>query len=226
MTRGAAPNRIADDVHCPSTYVAGVFNRLADDIAGRHIENESIVNLPDWQSLSFRPVDGDWIHPESAAMRDYVQELDIRRGILTRRFRVQDSEGRRIAVAQRRAVSMADPYLAMLDCTVVAENWSGGLVIRSGINGRVANVGVRRYAGLSNRHLVMEAGEEIDDDIVAMDGETTQSRHPGLPRRPATGVGRRQAVQSRTQPGRRGRLHRSGHSARLARGSNAAPWRK
>ena len=175
MTRGAAPESIADDVHCPSTYVAGVFNRLGDDIAGRHIENESIVNLPDWQSLSFRPVDGDWIQPQSATIRDYVQELDIRRGILTRRFRVQDSEGRRTAVAQRRAVSMSDPYLAMLDCTVVAENWSGGLVIRSGINGRVANAGVRRYAGLSNRHLVMAAGEEIDDDIVAMDGETTQS---------------------------------------------------
>ena len=88
MTRGAAPESIADDVHCPSTYVAGVFNRLGDDIAGRHIENESIVNLPDWQSLSFRPVDGDWIQPQSAAIRDYVQELDIRRGILTRRFRV------------------------------------------------------------------------------------------------------------------------------------------
>ncbi|MGZ4619909.1 MAG: glycoside hydrolase family 65 protein, partial [Frankiaceae bacterium] len=176
MSRGAAPESVSDDVHSPSTYAAGVFNRLADDIAGRHIENESIVNLPDWQSLSIRPADGDWIHPESAAMRDYVQELDVRRGILTRRFRVHDSQGRRIAVAQRRAVSMADPYLALLDCTVVAENWSGGLVIRSGINGRVANAGVRRYAGLSNRHLVMEAGEEIDDDIVAMYGETTQSR--------------------------------------------------
>ena len=55
MTRGAAPESMSDDVHSPSTYAAGVFNRLADDIAGRHIENESIVNLPDWQSLSIRP---------------------------------------------------------------------------------------------------------------------------------------------------------------------------
>ena len=31
VTRGAAPEARADDVHYPGTYVAGVFNRLADD---------------------------------------------------------------------------------------------------------------------------------------------------------------------------------------------------
>jgi trehalose/maltose hydrolase-like predicted phosphorylase len=55
----------------------------------------------------------------------YVLELDLRRGVLTRRFIVEDPTGRRTGVAQRRLVSMADPYLAALDCTVVPENWSG-----------------------------------------------------------------------------------------------------
>ena len=48
----------------------------------------------------------------------------------------------RTAVAQRRAVSMADPYLAGPDATFVAENWSGTLIVRSGIDGRVTNGGV------------------------------------------------------------------------------------
>ena len=53
-------------------------------------------------------------------MSGYVQELDLRRGVLLRRFTVTDRQGRRTAVAQRRLVSMADPYLAGLEATFVA----------------------------------------------------------------------------------------------------------
>ncbi len=49
-TRGAAPEARAGGCHYPGTYVAGVFNRLTDEVDGRRVENESIVNLPDWQS--------------------------------------------------------------------------------------------------------------------------------------------------------------------------------
>ena len=61
VTGAAAPEARADEVHYPGTYAAGVFNRLAEEKAGRWIENESIVNLPDWQSLTFRAEDGDWV---------------------------------------------------------------------------------------------------------------------------------------------------------------------
>ena len=175
VTRGSAPEARADDVHYPGTYVAGVFNRLAEEKAGRLIENESIVNLPDWQSLTFRAEDGDWVSLATSTVDHYVQELDLRRGVLTRRFRVQDASGRRTAVAQRRFVSMADPYLACLDATFVAENWSGALLVRTGIDGRVTNSGVPRYRGLADRHLVAAPGEQMHDDIVALTAETTQS---------------------------------------------------
>ena len=175
VTRGSAPEAHADDVHYPGTYAAGVFNRLADERSGRRIENESIVNLPDWQSLTFRAEDGDWVDLATSTVHHYVQELDLHRGILTRRFRIEDAAGRRTAVAQRRAVSMADPYLACLDATFVAENWSGVLIVRSGIDGRVTNSGVPRYRGLADTHLVVAGGEQIDDDIVGLTAETTQS---------------------------------------------------
>ena len=42
-TRGAAPECDADDTHYPGTYVAGVYNRLGSEIAGRWVENESLV---------------------------------------------------------------------------------------------------------------------------------------------------------------------------------------
>ena len=108
-TRAAAPESLARNGHYPGTYAAGVFNRLADELDGVHVENESIVNLPDWQSLTFRIEDDDWLDLSAVAVTDYVQELDMRRGVLTRRFRIEDAAGRQTRVAQRRLVSMAEP---------------------------------------------------------------------------------------------------------------------
>ena len=46
-TRGAAPWADADDlVHYPGTYVHAGYNRLTTEIAGRPVENEDLVNLP------------------------------------------------------------------------------------------------------------------------------------------------------------------------------------
>jgi trehalose/maltose hydrolase-like predicted phosphorylase len=174
-TRGAAPEARADQVHYPGTYAAGIFNRLAIDVDGHAVANESMVNLPDWQSLAVRAEGGDWCDLDTMTVSGYVQELDLRRGVLTRRFHYTDAQGRRTAVAQRRLVSMADPYLAGLDCTVTAENWSGRLEVRSGLDGRVGNTGVARYRGLGDRHLHVRATEAVGDNGVALDVETTQS---------------------------------------------------
>ena len=174
-TRGAAPESRAGGCHYPGTYAAGVFNRLGADVDGHHVENESIVNLPDWQSLTMRSDGGDWVDLDTMAVSGYVQELDLRRGVLARRFTVTDGRGRRTAVAQRRLVSMADPYLAGLEATFVALNWSGRLEVRSGIDGRVRNGGVARYRELGDCHLDVQFAGAAGPGTVAVDVQTTQS---------------------------------------------------
>ncbi|SEO84239.1 glycoside hydrolase family 65 protein [Trujillonella endophytica] len=175
VTRGAAPESRADGVHYPGTYAAGVVDRCADRVDGRAVENESIVNLPDWQPLTFRIDDGDWLGDAALTAGDQVQELDLRRGVLTRRFVVTDGAGRRSRVAQRRLVSMADPMLAALDCSVVPENWSGRLTVRSALDGRVENAGVARYRGLDGRHLAFVTGGHCAG-LLTLVVETVQSR--------------------------------------------------
>ena len=44
-------------------------------------------------------------------LADYRQELDLRRAVLTRQIRFQDSEGRETEISQQRFVSMANPNL-------------------------------------------------------------------------------------------------------------------
>ena len=57
-TRGAAEETEADAIHYPGTYLAGGYNRQKTEIAGRIVENEDFVNLPNWLCLSFRAEDG------------------------------------------------------------------------------------------------------------------------------------------------------------------------
>jgi alpha,alpha-trehalase len=165
-TRGAAPETAADGVHYPGTYVAGCYNRLVSQVGGREVENEDLVNVPNWLPLTWRPQDGDWFDLRAAEVLDYRQEVDLRRGVLTRFLRARDQRGRVTLVTQRRFVHMADHHLAGLETTLVPENWSGRLLVRSALDGRVTNAGVERYRSLDGRHLhPLESGLAGEDAI-------------------------------------------------------------
>jgi trehalose/maltose hydrolase-like predicted phosphorylase len=174
-TRGAAPEADADDVHYPGAYVAGCYDRLVSRVAGREVENEDLVNVPNWLPLRLRPEGGDWLDLRTVELLAYRQELDLRRGVLTRFLRARDGEGRVTRVTQRRFVHMAHHHLAGLETTVVPENWSGRLQVRSALDGRVTTAGVARYRQLDGRHLVPLQTGEVGDDTVWLVVETRSS---------------------------------------------------
>jgi trehalose/maltose hydrolase-like predicted phosphorylase/beta-phosphoglucomutase-like phosphatase (HAD superfamily) len=175
VTRGALPEAEADGVNYPGTYVAGLYNRLQTEIAGRTVENEDLVNLPNWLPLRFRVADGPWFDVAGADILDHSLELDLREGTLTRYLRWQDPDGRRTGVVQRRFVSMKDEHLAGLQTTFTAENWSETLEVWSGLDGRVTNAGVKRYRDLNGRHLEVLHTGESDKETVELQVETNQS---------------------------------------------------
>ncbi|WP_412517266.1 hypothetical protein K8Z49_48405 [Actinomadura madurae] len=207
-TRGAAPESSADDVHYPGTYVAGCYDRLTAEIGGRRFGNADLVNMPNWLPLTFRAADGEWFDPDRALQEDrllsYHQELDLRRGVLTRLVRSRDRAGRRFRVAQRRMVSMDDPHLAALETTIVAENWSGALQIRSALDGRVVNAGVERYRNLPGVHLSREKPPPTADPETLLLRATTVSSKIGV----AVAARTRMSVPAEhaplTEPGRAG----------------------
>lgn len=75
-TRGVAPESRADGVHYPGTYAAGCYNRLRDTVAGKTVENESLVNLPNWLVLTVAAGDGPWLGQPGADLIDHRQDLD------------------------------------------------------------------------------------------------------------------------------------------------------
>ncbi|HYT78586.1 MAG TPA: glycoside hydrolase family 65 protein, partial [Actinomycetota bacterium] len=174
-TRGAASESRADGVHYPGTYLAGGYSRLVTELDGRAVENEDLVNLPNWLTLSFRRPGQDWFDLRTVEILDHGQELDLRRGILTRRVRFRDTREGVTTWTQRRFVHMREPHLAALENTFVAEDWAGPLQVRSALDGLVQNTGVPRYRRLRGDHLVPIGTQAIDDETVALEVETRGS---------------------------------------------------
>ena len=175
-TRGAWAGSVAGDRHYPGTYLAGYYNRLTDMVGETDVENESLVNLPDWLPLTFAVDDGEWWTPDNLEVLEYGLELNVRRGVLTRRFRLRDESGRELRGVERRFVSMADPHLAGQTLAVTVVNWSGRLRIGSAVHGNVTNSGVERYRKLAGRHLTDVTPLVADGNLIVTAG-TSQSHH-------------------------------------------------
>ncbi|WP_326719092.1 glycoside hydrolase family 65 protein [Streptomyces sp. NBC_00243] len=188
-TRGAAPECTADSVHYPGTYAAGCYNRLTSDVAGHQVENEDMVNLPNWLPLRFRTGSGTWLSPDTHKLLDHHQRLDLRSGTLERTLRYEDESGRHLAVRQLRLVHMVDPHLALLRTEFTAEGWSGEIEVESALDGTVTNTGVERYRSLASRHLThVHAGTATDDTVWLRCRTSTSDIRIGLAARTVTGA--------------------------------------
>ncbi len=175
-TRGAAAGAVADGTHYPGTYVAGGYNRLRTEIAGRVVENEDLVNLPNWLALHFRIGDGDWFDARTVKLLSYRQELDLRRGMLLRFIRFEDARGRQSTLAERRLVSMGNMHLGALELRLTADNWSADVTVRSALDGRVINAGAKLYRKFNNTHLEPLASQVFEEDSLHLLVRTCQSK--------------------------------------------------
>jgi trehalose-phosphatase len=177
-TRGAAPESTAGQVHYPGTYAAGVYNRLGDLVGSNTVEHESLVNLPNWLPLTFRIEGGDWFDVDAVNLLSYRQTFDLRGAVLTRELSFRDDAGRTTAVTQHRFVAMNQAHVAALETTIVPEDWSGTIEIRSTLDANVYNHGVERYRELAGNHLESLKKSELTENSVLMTVKTRQSQIP------------------------------------------------
>jgi beta-phosphoglucomutase family hydrolase len=175
-TRGAAAGAVADDIHYPGTYLAGGYNRLRTDIAGRVVENEDLVNFPNWLALDLRIAGEDWLDARTVKLLSYRQELDLRHGMLLRSISFEDGQGRHSTLEERRLVSMSDMHLGALELRLTADDWSAGVTVRSAIDGRIKNAGAKLYRKFNNKHLEAPAGEVLGEDTLYLSVRTCQSK--------------------------------------------------
>ena len=198
-TRGALPECTDDGVHYPGTYLAGVFNRLSSEVAGRTVVNESIVNVPNWLPVRCRPCNGEWFTPDVSEVLEHDIEVDMHRAVHTRRSRLRDAAGRVLSITQRRLVSLRHPHLAAIESTFVAENFSGGIELEWAVDGTVRNSGVTRYADLPDDHLEHVGAFADSEESIVLEVRTNDSHvHVGMCARTRVWVGEREVTAERS----------------------------
>ena len=148
-TRGAAPEaRRRRRLTTPGPTWPGSTTGWPPSVAGRAVENESIVNLPNWLPLTFRAEDGCWLDA-AAEILEHRQELDLRRGVLIRLARFRDDAGRITRVTQRRFVSHGRPAPGRARDDHRRRELVGPVAGARAARRRVSNSGVARYRALA-----------------------------------------------------------------------------
>lgn len=174
-TRAAHEESRDDNYHYPGTYLAGGYNRLESEIAGQVIENEDLVNWPNWLVLRFKPADGEWLNLDEMSVLAHRQTLNLREGLLQRFIHVKDGDGRETIIESSRLVHMQHPHLAAIQWKLTPKNWSGKIIIHSALDGSVINNGVARYRDLRGRHLQTLDHGTFEEDGIFIKTKATQS---------------------------------------------------
>ena len=174
-TRGAIPEALASKIHYPGTYIAGLYNQLATHIVGRTITNEDMVNCPNWIFLTFKIGDGEWFYPARHGIISYKQELDMRKGILTRRICFKNRKGQRTLIEADRIVHMADPHFGAIKYVITPENYSGWITVRTMLDGTILNTGVLRYRQLNSKHWKHSSLGSFSRNGIFLSMKTSQS---------------------------------------------------
>lgn len=175
-TRGAFEENSAGDKHYPGTYLAGGYNRAKSEVSGRIVENEDLVNWPNWLCLSFRHEGGNWFNIDDVEILDFNQELDLYRGLAKRYLKFREEDGSESTLESMRFVGMNNPHFAGIKWELTPENWSGKIQVRSALDGTVTNSGVARYGDLTSVHLQpLEIGQ-FDDESIYLRVQANQSK--------------------------------------------------
>lgn len=175
-TRGAAEEADAGGPHYPGTYLACGYNRITSEVSGRKVENEDLVNWPNWLSLKFRIKDDDWFNLEEVEIVKYRTELDLKSGISQRTVSFVDKEGRETLLISRRLVHMKFSHIAAIEWQLTPKNWSGKIEVQSAIDGTVTNSGVDRYSDLRGDHLKPLFTKKVNDKCIMLVVKTKQSK--------------------------------------------------
>ena len=175
VSRAAAPEATDDAIHYPGTYRVGCYTPQSARVREKKITTDSLVNLPQALSLTFRIDDGPWFSLDEVEILSYHQALNMQQAVLRREVLFRDGQARVTRLKERRLVSMAHPHLMALELCLVSENWSGELEVRSAIDGRICNNNIERYAPYDRHHLEMLETSGLHEDSIELLARTEQS---------------------------------------------------
>src|SRR2546426_4308067 len=134
-TRGTFEEGLLGDL--PATLIHGVF----DDAP---IVETELASAPDW--LQLVPIIGDErVQLDVGHVLSYERVLNLRNGVLTRRFRWQSSAGQTVDIRYERFISLADKNVMLIRCRITPIDFSGPIALQTTLDGTVDNGGFHHW---------------------------------------------------------------------------------
>ena len=134
-TRGTFEEHYPDEMR--ATFLHGVF----DDVP---IVFTELVNAPDWLEMEIL-LDGERFSLADGELLSFKRTLDIYTATLTRDLRWRSPRGLETQLVFERFASLADEHFCAVRVTILPENYSGRVEVRSGINGETDNLGIKHW---------------------------------------------------------------------------------
>ncbi|MFB2937670.1 beta-phosphoglucomutase [Aerosakkonemataceae cyanobacterium BLCC-F154] len=121
----------------PSTLIHGVY----DDVPIVYTE---LANCPDWLPFLII-IDGDRFRLDQGEILSYQRQLDLRRGILSRRVRWRSPSKKTVDLYWERFASLADQNVLALRCGITPLDSEVTVEIQASINGYPENQGYNHW---------------------------------------------------------------------------------
>ena len=113
-TRGALEESEANEYNYPGTYMAGLYNRLKTQIDDRIVENEDLVNAPNWLPITFKVGEGEWFDPNKEKILEIERSLNLLNGVLSKKMLAQDSKGNITLIESTRLANIRNAFFSGL----------------------------------------------------------------------------------------------------------------
>lgn len=159
--RGSYEEAVTGEFSEPLTLIAEVY-----DDPPYYEHPERLAPTPNWLPVTFDSGSGPF-STDGAGVLGEARQLDMKRGVLTRRLRRVDGQGRITSIISSRIVSQARPHIAAIAYSVVPENYSGRVTLTSTLDGAA------RYGdGITQTEVVSKSH---DGETITLVARTLQS---------------------------------------------------
>ena len=156
------------------TYVAGIYypdkTRVGWWKNGYPEYFAKIINSTNWIGINII-IDGEQLDLAKSKIHTFRRELDMKSGLLTRRFKAENQHGKQVEVISRRFVSIANTAVGAVHYSLKALNFSGEIIVQPYLDGDVYNED-SNY----NEKFWVEISREVNRNIGFLTVETLKTQ--------------------------------------------------
>ncbi len=156
-----------------ATYIAGIY------MVNNDLKTDKLAVMPDW-TRTFILIDDEPLDLLSCEVLEHKRGFDIKRGVSVRNARLRDSQGRITLLNTEKFASLSNKHLGGHSISIIPENYSAKITVRTGLDGNVINVDYADY-NMKTSHGCVACSIYLPEKEFK-DGEINAARKIGMAR--------------------------------------------